>query len=67
MVGRKDLNTQVNLAVAKDPPISTNEDMINLLCHTANNIIPNPEEIFVSLEPETCYPMSLRFSKVQKE
>ncbi len=53
VVGRKELGTAVNSAGLKDPPTSTNEDLIDLLTYAGSIAVPYPAARFSSLEPGT--------------
>ena len=41
VISWKALITSVNLTVLEDPPTSTNEDVINLLCYLSGTVIPS--------------------------
>lgn len=67
VVGSKELGTAVSPAVLKDPPTSTNEDVIDLLSHAASIAIPSQAARLSSLEPGAPNSQSSGLCKVQKK
>ena len=51
VVSIEELSTPVNPAVLVHPPATINEDMVNLLCHTASVGRPSPAMGLWALKP----------------
>ena len=67
VISCKELSTPKNPAVLKDPPMSIDKDMVNLLRYPSGIAIPNPAVQRWSLIPGTHNSQPSRSCKIQKE